>query len=43
LTRDRDNQSQTWLNGTRSGRMLTDNNGTHAGDNPQLSPACVQG
>jgi len=23
LTRDRDNQSQTWLNGMRSGRMLS--------------------
>jgi len=23
LTRDRNNQSQTWLNGTRSGRVLS--------------------
>jgi len=23
LTRDRDNQSEMWLNGTRSGRMLS--------------------
>jgi len=43
LTRDRNNQSQTRLNGTRSGRVLgqcavrlTDYDGTHAGDNPWL-------